>query len=65
MTVNLGTLDRIARALIGLACIALVFTGPFAVAGWPRYALAIVGGILILTAAMKFCPLYRILGFKS
>lgn len=65
MTVNLGTLDRLARALIGAACLALVFIGPFNGYGWPSYALAAIGGILILTAAIKFCPLYRILGVKS
>lgn len=65
MTVNVGTLDRLARAVIGLACIALIFIGPFAEAGWPRYALGIVGAIMLLTAAIKFCPLYRVLGLRT
>lgn len=65
MTVNIGTIDRLARAIIGFACIALVFVGPFATSGWPRYVLAIVGGILILTAAVKICPLYSMLGLKT
>lgn len=65
MTINVGTIDRLARAVIGLACIALVFIGPFATAGWPRYALGVVGAIMLLTAAIKFCPLYRALGLST
>ena len=36
---NVGTIDRGIRVLIGLAAIAAVFIGPFAGAGWERFAL--------------------------
>lgn len=65
MTTNIGTIDRIARATIGFACIALIFTGPLVDTDWPRYALGVIGGILLLTAAYSTCPLYSVLGFNS
>ena len=60
---NLGTLDRIARAIIGLVLI----VAPF-VAGWPTLVLvigAIVGIVLLVTAAVSFCPVYALLGLTS
>jgi membrane-bound ClpP family serine protease len=65
MTANVGSLDRIIRTIIGLACIALVFIGPFAGTGWERIAFAIVGIVLILTSAIQFCPLYRMMGIQT
>jgi hypothetical protein len=60
---NLGTLDRIARAIIGLVLI----VAPF-VAGWPTLVLVIggiVGIVLLVTAAASFCPVYALLGLTS
>jgi len=62
---NVGTIDRGIRVLIGLAAIAAVFIGPFAGAGWERFALGAVGIIMLATSAMKFCPLYRIFGLRT
>lgn len=65
MTANVGTIDRGLRALIGVVCISLVFIGPFSGAGWERTALGLVGAIMLVTSAVKFCPLYRVLGLRS
>ena len=68
MTVNVGTVDRALRALLGLAAVALVFVGPIAESGgwgWERITLAAVGAIMLGTSAMKFCPLYRIFGLRT
>ena len=68
MTVNVGTVDRALRALLGLAAVALVFAGPIAEPGgwgWERIALAAVGAIMLGTSAMKFCPLYRNFGLRT
>ncbi|VAV91865.1 hypothetical protein MNBD_ALPHA04-2082 [hydrothermal vent metagenome] len=67
MSANVGTIDRVIRFIIGITALTLVFVGPFAVAGWgwERIALAIVGGIMILTSAIKFCPLYSIFGLRT
>lgn len=60
---NVGTLDRIIRAIVGLVLIVVPF-----VAGWPALVLAtsiIVGFVLVGTAALGFCPIYALLGLSS
>ncbi len=67
MPVNVGTIDRVIRAVLGIVALALVFAGPLAAGGWgwERIALVAVGAILLLTSAVKFCPLYRVLGLRT
>jgi hypothetical protein len=55
---NVGTLDRIARVLIGIALIALTLTGAIGVWGW-------IGVVPLLTAAFGTCPLYTVLGLST
>jgi hypothetical protein len=57
MTKNIGTLDRVLRAVLGLALIA------WAIAGGPVWAW--IGVVPLLTAAVSFCPLYRVLGLRT
>jgi Protein of unknown function (DUF2892) len=56
--VNVGMLDRIARALLGLVLIALTLTGAIGVWGW-------IGVVPLLTAAIGNCPLYSVLGLST
>lgn len=66
MSVNVGTIDRILRALIGIAALALVFYGPIAGGwGWERVALVAVSAIMLGTSMIKFCPLYRLFGLRT
>jgi len=58
MQTNVGTIDRILRAVIGLALIALTLAGTIGVWGW-------IGVVPLLTAALGFCPLYTMLRFSS
>jgi hypothetical protein len=58
MQTNVGGIDRILRAVIGLALIALTWAGTIGVWGW-------IGVVPLLTAALGFCPLYTMLGFSS
>ncbi len=58
MKTNVGTIDRILRAVIGLALIALTLAGTIGVWGW-------IGVVPLVTAALGFCPLYTVLGFSS
>ncbi|WP_420347175.1 YgaP family membrane protein [Pelagibius sp.] len=55
MTRNVGTLDRILRAGIGIVLLALVFIGPQTLWG-------LVGLVPLATAFVGFCPAYRLLG---
>lgn len=67
MTVNVGSTDRILRLIIGLILIALPFIGVAAPlsAGAFKWVSIIVGLVLVATAGMRFCPLYRIFGIKT
>ncbi len=55
MTANLGTIDRMARIVVGLVLLALVFVGPQTPWGW-------IGLVPLLTAFFCFCPAYKLLG---
>ena len=58
LTRNLGQADRIARLVLGALMIVLALTGTIGVWGW-------LGEILVATAFMNFCPIYRIFGLKT
>lgn len=58
MTCNVGKVDRIIRALIGIAAI-----------GWGvmngNIIADVVGGVLLFTAIIGWCPAYALLGIKT
>lgn len=58
MQTNVGNIDRIVRAVIGLALIALAWAGTIGAWGW-------IGVVPLLTAALGFCPVYTLLGFST
>jgi hypothetical protein len=51
MKLNMGSVDRIIRLIVGLFLISLIFWGPKTYWG-------LIGVILVLTAFVGFCPLY-------
>lgn len=64
MSRNVGNIDRALRALVGL----LALAGAFALgwfSGWMVWAAAVVGVIMLGTAAVGFCPLYRLVGINT
>ena len=63
MNCNVGNVDRIIRAVLGVILLAGWIFGWFA--GALAIVLGIVGIILLATAAIKFCPLYRIIGAST
>jgi hypothetical protein len=58
MTSNVGAIDRILRAIVGLALISLVFVGPQTAWGW-------IGLIPLATAIFGWCPPYALLGIST
>ena len=58
MTTNVGTIDRALRIVVGLALIALAFTGTIGVWGY-------VGVVPLATALLGWCPAYSLLGIKT
>lgn len=58
MTTNVGSIDRIIRAIVGLGLISLVFVGPQTNWGW-------IGIIPLGTALIGWCPPYSLLGINT
>lgn len=63
MTVNESSLDRGIRAAIGIVLLLAWLLGW--VAGTFAIVLGVVGIVLLATAAVGFCPMYRILGIST
>jgi hypothetical protein len=63
MTRNVGGIDRAARAGVALTIMALLMAqllgGVLAIAG------ALAATVLLLTAAVGWCPLYQLLGVAT
>jgi hypothetical protein len=55
---NIGTPERLFRALLGIAILSLAVVGPRSPWGY-------VGIVPLLTALLGWCPLYRILGIST
>lgn len=60
MKANVGTIDRVIRIILGLALLSLLFI----LDGGIKY-IGLVGLVLLLTALIKFCPLYTIFGINT
>ena len=59
---NESNQDRGIRAVLGIIAL---FVGLLAAGGFLRALLIIVGLVLVITAAVGFCPLYRLLGINT
>ncbi len=58
MKLNVGTIDRVLRAVVGLVLITLAATGTVGVWGW-------IGVVPLLTSIFSFCPAYALLGMNT
>lgn len=67
MTANVGNIDRILRAALGIVLLYLAFFSGFAPMSEPlfKYGAAIVGVVMLATSTLKMCPLYSIFGIKT
>ena len=67
MRFNVGTPDRIARTVIGAMLVLLPFLSGLPLFASPLWfwASIIVGAVLIVTAIVRFCPLYAISGLST
>ncbi|WP_332693144.1 YgaP family membrane protein [Devosia sp.] len=67
MKFNVGTPDRIARMIIGAVLVPLPLLPGIALFASPIWfwASLIVGAVLIVTALIRFCPLYSVLGLST
>jgi len=58
MKANTGNIDRAVRALAGIVLIGLTLSGVIGAWGW-------IGVVALATAAVGWCPLYRLLGINT
>lgn len=67
MTTNIGTVDRAARALLGLVLLVVALGGlaPVFDAAAAKWVAIAVGGVLLATAGMRICPLYMLMGVRT
>jgi hypothetical protein len=63
MTKNMGTADRIIRAIIAIVILSLYFTG--AVTGTLGIVLVALSVIFLITSFVSFCPLYLPFGLST
>ncbi len=66
MTVNVGTIDRILRAALGVVLILLPFVTGLTAGSTLLTVLSVVVGLVMLgVAATRVCPVYTIFGIKT
>ena len=67
MTANVGTIDRVLRAVLGLVLLGLAFFSglPLFESALFKYGAALIGIVMLVTAMMRVCPLYTILGIRT
>lgn len=58
MKTNVGSIDRVLRAGVGIALIGLTLTGTIGAWGW-------IGVVPLATALVGFCPAYSLLGLNT
>jgi Protein of unknown function (DUF2892) len=58
MKINVGTVDRVVRVVVGLALITAAAMGRIGLWGW-------LGVIPLATGLFRFCPAYTLLGMNS
>jgi hypothetical protein len=63
MNANVGNADKLIRVVLAVAAAVVAFvTGASSVLG---IVLLVVAAVLLVTAAVGFCPLYRVLGMNT
>lgn len=63
MKPNMGTVDRTIRAIVGIALIAVMPMG--LLQGTPGIVALVIGIVLVVTAAIRWCPPYAMLGINT
>ncbi|MDB3870238.1 DUF2892 domain-containing protein [Candidatus Thioglobus sp.] len=58
MNKNIGTTDKFLRLIVGIALVIATASGNLPLWGW-------VGVVLIATALVNFCLLYKIIGVNT
>lgn len=62
MKINVGSTDRLIRLVAGVVLLGVAF---FAVQGVLAWVLGVLGVVLIVTGAIRVCPLYLPFGIST
>ena len=62
MKINMGTVDRIVRVVVGVV---LAAVGSFGTTGVWSIVLYVLAVVMFVTAAVGFCPLYLPFGIST
>ncbi|WP_208352860.1 YgaP family membrane protein [Pseudaestuariivita rosea] len=67
MTVNVGTLDRVFRFILGAVLLVMPFvSGLTLYSSMAATVISVAAGIiLVATWALRFCPLYLLFGIRT
>jgi hypothetical protein len=64
--VNVGSADRALRFIAGFILILLAFLPSVSLGlGVWSWALVAAGGMFVVTATLRFCPAYHLMGIKT
>ena len=63
MKKNMGTIDRVVRAIFAIVVAILYFSG--SISGTAAVILSVLAVILLLTSMVGVCPLYGALGIST
>ena len=63
MTANVGSADRLIRIILGLVLLVLPLMAAWGTLG--TIVSALIGAVLVVTALVRFCPLYRLIGVRT
>lgn len=65
MTTNVGTVDRILRTVLGVVLLYVaLLSGALDGSIW-QWVAAVAGGVMLAVAAVRVCPVYTVLGFRT
>lgn len=67
MDINIGPTDRVVRIIAGLVLIVLALVPGLPLAGHTtlQWVAGIAGVVLVATALVRICPIYRLLGLST
>jgi len=67
MRANVGSIDRMLRAIAGLVLVVLAFVPalPLAASSLLQWGTVLLGVVLVGTALVRFCPIYAVLRLST
>lgn len=67
MIQNVGSIDRALRAVLGIVLLGFAFSSALPVfdVALVKFGVAIVGGVMLVVASTRVCPVYSVFGLKT